>query len=67
MGKSDTHGSLEVGKAGDFLLLEADKWEHLIYQQIDPPIQQVCLVVSLHVVSKSLCFASLNASAIGGC
>ncbi|XP_034382410.1 probable imidazolonepropionase [Cyclopterus lumpus] len=30
--RSDTHGSLEVNKHGDLLVLNAARWEHLIYQ-----------------------------------
>lgn len=41
MGRADTHGSLEVGKHGDFIVLRADRWEHLIYQLVDPPILHV--------------------------
>jgi len=29
---SDKHGSLEVGKLGNMLILDAPRWEHLIYQ-----------------------------------
>ncbi|KAG2460340.1 HUTI imidazolonepropionase, partial [Polypterus senegalus] len=32
LGKSHTHGSLEVGKNGDFVILQSSRWEHLIYQ-----------------------------------
>uniref|UniRef100_A0A3B3Y514 Probable imidazolonepropionase n=1 Tax=Poecilia mexicana TaxID=48701 RepID=A0A3B3Y514_9TELE len=32
LGRSDTHGSLEVNKRGDLLILNATRWEHLIYQ-----------------------------------
>ncbi|XP_003476271.1 probable imidazolonepropionase [Cavia porcellus] len=32
LGKSHTHGSLEVGKQGDFIIVNASRWEHLIYQ-----------------------------------
>ncbi|CAN9508480.1 unnamed protein product [Ophioblennius macclurei] len=32
LGRSHTHGSLEVNKHGDLLLLRATRWEHLIYQ-----------------------------------
>ncbi|XP_013881303.1 putative imidazolonepropionase [Austrofundulus limnaeus] len=32
LGRSHTHGSLEVNKHGDLLLLSATRWEHLIYQ-----------------------------------
>ncbi|XP_014674331.1 PREDICTED: probable imidazolonepropionase [Priapulus caudatus] len=32
LGRADTQGSLEVGKYGDLVLIEADSWEHLIYQ-----------------------------------
>jgi imidazolonepropionase len=40
MGRSRDHGSLEVGKWGDVLLLDAETWEHLIYQ-MPPPIAAV--------------------------
>ncbi|XP_032445856.1 putative imidazolonepropionase [Xiphophorus hellerii] len=32
LSRSDTHGSLEVNKHGDLLILNATRWEHLIYQ-----------------------------------
>lgn len=32
LGLSDTHGSLEVGKNGDMVILNSNRWEHLIYQ-----------------------------------
>ncbi|XP_027449044.1 probable imidazolonepropionase isoform X3 [Zalophus californianus] len=32
LGKSDTHGSLEVGKQGDLIIINSSRWEHLIYQ-----------------------------------
>lgn len=32
LGKSDTHGSLEVGKLADMVVIDAPRWEHLIYQ-----------------------------------
>lgn len=32
LGVSHTHGSLEVGKQADLLILNAPRWEHLIYQ-----------------------------------
>ncbi|KAM9327844.1 putative imidazolonepropionase [Pholidichthys leucotaenia] len=32
LGRSHTHGSLEVNKHGDLLVLNATRWEHLIYQ-----------------------------------
>uniref|UniRef100_A0A674AR32 Probable imidazolonepropionase n=1 Tax=Salmo trutta TaxID=8032 RepID=A0A674AR32_SALTR len=32
LGRSHTHGSLEVNKHGDLLVLKASRWEHLIYQ-----------------------------------
>ncbi|XP_048213946.1 probable imidazolonepropionase [Perognathus longimembris pacificus] len=32
LGKSHTHGSLEVGKQGDIIIINAPRWEHLIYQ-----------------------------------
>ncbi|XP_056132028.1 probable imidazolonepropionase isoform X1 [Lampris incognitus] len=32
LGRSHTHGSLEVNKHGDLLVLNATRWKHLIYQ-----------------------------------
>ncbi|CAB1413861.1 unnamed protein product [Pleuronectes platessa] len=32
LGRSHTHGSLEVYKHGDLLVLNTSRWEHLIYQ-----------------------------------
>ncbi|ELW61513.1 putative imidazolonepropionase [Tupaia chinensis] len=32
LGKSHTHGSLEVGKQGDVIIINEARWEHLIYQ-----------------------------------
>ncbi|XP_073644436.1 probable imidazolonepropionase isoform X2 [Tursiops truncatus] len=32
LGKSHTHGSLEVGKRGDLIIINSSRWEHLIYQ-----------------------------------
>ena len=39
--RSDTHGSLEVGKFGDLVVLDSPKWEHIIYEMGDPPIKYV--------------------------
>lgn len=41
LNKSSTHGSLEAGKQGDMIILDAPTWEHLVYQLVDPPIQSV--------------------------
>lgn len=41
MKRSETHGSLEVGKAGDLVLLDSPSWEALIYEMVDPPIAKV--------------------------
>jgi imidazolonepropionase len=41
LNKSATHGSLEVGKVGDLLIVNAPRWEHLIYQMVDPPLEHV--------------------------
>ncbi len=38
---SDDHGSLEVGKFGNFVLISNPVWEHLIYEIVDPPIERV--------------------------
>nr|XP_060633273.1 probable imidazolonepropionase [Anolis sagrei ordinatus]XP_060633274.1 probable imidazolonepropionase [Anolis sagrei ordinatus] len=32
LGKSHSHGSIEIGKQGDLLIINSPKWEHLIYQ-----------------------------------
>jgi len=39
--REKTHGSLEVGKCGDFLVLFTPNWEHLIYELADPPIMAI--------------------------
>lgn len=49
--RSATHGSLEVGKQADLLLLRAPQWEHLIYEMADPPIA--------HVVKKGTFYPEL--------
>ncbi|KYR02540.1 imidazolonepropionase [Tieghemostelium lacteum] len=41
LGLSKSHGSLEVGKYADMLIINNQKWEHIIYELIDPPIQYV--------------------------
>lgn len=32
LGRSTSHGSLEVGKEGNIIIINAPRWEHLIYQ-----------------------------------
>lgn len=32
IGRSATHGSIEIGKVADLIILDAPRWEHLIYQ-----------------------------------
>ncbi|XP_053575772.1 probable imidazolonepropionase [Bombina bombina] len=32
LGRSHTHGSLEVGKQGDAVIINSPRWEHIIYQ-----------------------------------
>eukprot|EP01095_Lingulamoeba_sp_RSL-Kostka_P012089 TRINITY_DN472_c0_g2_i1.p1 TRINITY_DN472_c0_g2~~TRINITY_DN472_c0_g2_i1.p1 ORF type:complete len:438 (+),score=167.32 TRINITY_DN472_c0_g2_i1:382-1695(+) len=41
LGKEENYGSIEVGKIGDFVIVEAPHWQHLIYQLVDPPIKNV--------------------------
>ncbi len=41
LGIAATHGSIEVGKVADFVIISNPKWEHLIYEMIDPPIERV--------------------------
>eukprot|EP00760_Papus_ankaliazontas_P038581 PhM_4_TR9197/c0_g1_i1/m.16020/K01468/hutI, AMDHD1; imidazolonepropionase len=41
IGRSATHGSIEVGKCGDLVVLDCPNWEHLIYRFTHPPIQAV--------------------------
>lgn len=38
---SKTHGSLEKGKVGDMILIDASNWEHIIYELVDPPLALV--------------------------
>ena len=39
--RSHEVGSIEEGKLGDLVLLDAPIWEHVVYQMVDPPITQV--------------------------
>merc|ERR1719419_22550 len=32
LGCADAHGSIEVGKNADFIILNTTRWEHLVYQ-----------------------------------
>jgi len=32
MGMQETHGSLEIGKHGDIVIVDVPRWEHVIYQ-----------------------------------
>ncbi|PSN55823.1 putative imidazolonepropionase [Blattella germanica] len=32
LGRGKTHGAIQVGRVGDFVILNNQKWEHLIYQ-----------------------------------
>eukprot|EP00164_Ancoracysta_twista_P003247 GFYU01004334.1.p1 GENE.GFYU01004334.1~~GFYU01004334.1.p1 ORF type:complete len:473 (-),score=92.45 GFYU01004334.1:70-1398(-) len=39
--REKTHGSLEKGKLGDMVIVGAPRWEHLVYELIDPPVKSV--------------------------
>lgn len=41
IGREKEYGTLEVGKWGDCLVLDAPRWEHVIYEMCDPPITHV--------------------------
>jgi len=41
LGQSDLHGSIEVGKWGNLVVVDAPMWEHLVYQLGEPPIAHV--------------------------
>jgi len=41
VGRADSYGTLEVGKWGDVVVLDAPRWEHVIYQMSDTPIEMV--------------------------
>lgn len=41
LARSSDHGSLEIGKVGDMVVIGAPRWEHLAYQMVDPPIKYV--------------------------
>lgn len=38
LNKSSTHGSLEVGKQGDLIIIDNPDWQHLIYEICNSPI-----------------------------
>ncbi len=31
MNRSNSHGSIEIGKKADFVIINAKRWEHIIY------------------------------------
>lgn len=39
--RGHSHGSIETGKVADMVILSATKWEHIIYDPVDPPIRAV--------------------------
>jgi imidazolonepropionase len=41
MNRSKTHGSIEIGKMADFVVINAKNWEHIIYQFGLSPIHSV--------------------------
>jgi imidazolonepropionase len=41
--ESHDYGSIEVGKWADFVILKSPRWEHLIYELVDPPIERVII------------------------
>lgn len=45
--RSDLHGSIEEGKFANFVVIDAPKWEHVVYQMCDPPIQTVIIKGSI--------------------
>jgi imidazolonepropionase len=38
LNRSETHGSIEVGKRADLVILDHSDWRHVIYEMVDPPI-----------------------------
>jgi len=38
---SHRYGSIDVGKNGDFVIVDHARWEHIIYEIVDPPIDSV--------------------------
>jgi len=41
LGRSDQHGSIEVGKWANCVVVDAPRWEHIVYQMGEPPIAAV--------------------------
>lgn len=39
--RSHTHGSLEIGKCGDFIVIDHPNWQHIIYEMASTPISAV--------------------------
>jgi imidazolonepropionase len=47
--RSHLHGSIEVGKYANFVLIGHNNWQHLIYELVDPPI--AAIIVQGHPLS----------------
>jgi imidazolonepropionase len=41
IGRSGECGSIEKGKLGDLVVVRCPRWEHVVYQMVDPPIEIV--------------------------
>ena len=41
LGKAHLYGSIEKGKVGSLVIVDAPRWEHLAYQMVDPPLEMV--------------------------
>jgi imidazolonepropionase len=41
IGRSAECGSIEEGKLGDLVIARCPRWEHIVYQMVDPPIEAV--------------------------
>jgi imidazolonepropionase len=51
--RSKTHGSLEVGKFADLLLMKAVQWEQIIYEMVDPPLDYVVKKGVFHSLKRT--------------
>ncbi|KAI3633523.1 hypothetical protein MIR68_008470 [Amoeboaphelidium protococcarum] len=41
LNKSDLHGSIEKGKWANLIVVNHSDWRHVVYEMVDPPIQDV--------------------------
>ncbi|XP_071442663.1 probable imidazolonepropionase [Hetaerina americana] len=60
LGRSATHGSIEEGKYGDLIILNAPRWEHIIYQLGNHHNLIYAVIKKGRVIHQKQCVSSIQ-------